>query len=180
MKNVIALLALAALFTLTACSTKEVEITREVEVTRVVKETIIEKETIVETVVASSGQDFDAEAEKVTLDTICEEITEFYVHGDEEKISKYYHEDWKGVFLVPGCSGEFNRKQWLGVWGSTGVNTEDHEWQIGRDLAVRTSRQTWKCNNTACCGKGDYYNTEVFRKEDGQWLMVHSLISYQR
>ena len=125
----------------------------------------------------TDGNDFDPKAEQETLESIWEEITKALVDGDTEKISKYYHEDWTMLSYVSGWEGQLNRTQFLRQFGSEKVSVKDREWQIGRDLAVRTSHQTWKC--PGYCPVGEYYATDVFRKADGQWFMVHSVLLHR-
>jgi ketosteroid isomerase-like protein len=168
MKTLTVFLALAVFFTLTGCGAEDVEVTREVEVTRIVKETVIEQVEVTPV--------FDVEAEKEILESISEEIDNALTNADLAVLLRYFHEDLKEFYSTAEEQGVADRQSLLdGLVPGTRISSVDEEWIITPDLAVETYQLIWQLPDQP---EERYYSTAVYKKEDGQWYLVHSHLTY--
>ena len=128
------------------------------------------------TACSNASNDFDAEAEQETLESSWEEISVALKDGDRDVALKHYHDDW--TFFSNPLPGfyEVSRATWVSWIPGISVSIEQPpEWMIGRDLAVRKSFQKWGFSKSAAAG-GGFFAVDVFKKTDGQWQLMHSVM----
>jgi hypothetical protein len=162
MKTLTVFFVLAVLFTLTGC------ITQEIQVTRIVKETVVEPVEVTPV--------FDAGAEKEAVPAFDTAWTDARENGDREATRALLGEDWAFFISLP---------DWYHVWTPRDetpdwwTDPEFNRWDyyedfVSTDLVVRRGFATLNYNTDPV----RVFITSVLRKENGEWKLLHSHISY--
>jgi hypothetical protein len=137
-----------------------VEVTREVEVTRQVLVAPV----------------FDAEAEKQKIESVSKGIATALAQEDSAALLKFVHEDWKEFYSDVGGQGTMDREDLLqNMLPGFETSETDVGWILTPELAVRTFQATLLAPDQQ---EFRYYATEVYQKIDGQWMSVHSHLTY--
>jgi ketosteroid isomerase-like protein len=170
MKNLTVFLIIVVLSTLTSCGSEEIEVTREVEVTRIVKETVIE------TVVETEASTFNAEAEREAVISAYLTTADAIARGDWNTWLAYAHKDLTGFETWEDEDYALTRADFTGPDMPT-INEalKDYDVIVTPDLAVIRGYESIQVPPDP--GQ-DMYMTAVYKKENGQWLLIHAHSSY--
>jgi ketosteroid isomerase-like protein len=120
----------------------------------------------------SSKSDFDAEAEKKAVVAASVGIDDDLAHADREAVLAAFHDDLTFFNSYPeewfswtheDIGLDWFTQPFTGFWN-------DYKVLVSPDLAV--------IKGTRTDGGLDGFATAVFQKEDGQWKLIHSHLSY--
>jgi hypothetical protein len=126
---------------------------------------------------ASCGDDFDAEAERETLEDLSKEYYKAYEVQDME-VHKRLEDDEDFELFVGnfGWQGTATAEDTVPDPAAVGtdITIESREWMIAPGLAVARSHETWEWPNGY---SGEFLLTLVWEKKDDQWYLVHAHMS---
>jgi hypothetical protein len=135
----------------------QVEVTREVEVTRMVEVTPV----------------FDAEAEKEVVVAASRKGDDYAAVGDRDAVIAGFHEDLMAFYVDPDGWGTWtyqdvlDNPDWLTEPGSRAWFEDAYTVLVSSDLAAIFGFRNDQ--------DGDrHFRTLVFKKDDGQWKLIHS------
>jgi hypothetical protein len=163
-KSAVFLAIVVLLVVVIGCQTGEVEVAR----------VVTEKETVVEMIEVTPT--FDAEAEKEKLEAVHNAIIEAFASEDRDAIRRLYHPDftfhWSDGKTVVDL---VLNHPWVDTFPAQTFILEDPKWiVITPDLAVRTGYAiSWVVSEGPGEDNEMMFATDVFIKEDGQWLYLH-------
>ena len=138
----------------------------QIEVTRVVRETVVE--------VVEVTPVFDAEAEKEAVVAAMDEMTDALAKEDIEAFLGRVHTDWTSFDSYVSDQHLRTRKDIIPDMGAIEWHFYDYDVVVTPELAVMKGYVTVQGLPNP---EFDVYHTAVFKKEDGQWLMIHGHIS---
>jgi ketosteroid isomerase-like protein len=125
----------------------------------------------------SCGDDFDAQAEEETVVAVSIGLDESITKGDREAVLAALHDDWVGFDSYPDLYVSTSLQD-LGPDEFTEpfeMRWDDYEVFVSPDLAVIRGDRT---HIDPTYGPLDVFGTAVFKKEDGQWKLIHGHLSY--
>ena len=142
------------------------------EVTRIVNEPVVEQVEV--TRVVKESDTFDAEAEKAAVVAVSIGIDDNHTSADREAVLAAFHEDLTGFYSNPDDWGSWTYQDLLGPdWLTEPWKAwwDDYQVLVSPELAVIKGTRS----------NQDGYRTlytSVFKKEDGQWKLIHTHGSY--
>jgi ketosteroid isomerase-like protein len=138
----------------------------------------VEKETVVETViVTATPQVFDIEAEREAVIAASEAVNDAFSTADLEALGRLYLEDASGFVTYEHLQERLKRQDILIPFEPFSPTWDDYDVIIATDLAVIKGEMTWKTPGNPPLR---LYATEVFKKVDGQWKVIHTHSSYMQ
>jgi hypothetical protein len=152
MKIVTVFLAIVFLLMLTSCSKEEVEVTPV----------------------------FDAKAEEKAVIAASEDIDDAFANLDPEALDRLLHEDYSGFATYEEGQFEIMRQPLLRDLSppATTMKWFGYEVFVSPDLAVIKGKMVSETPGPPEASRAYNYVTSVFRKEDGQWQLIHTHASY--
>jgi ketosteroid isomerase-like protein len=145
----------------------------QVEVTRVIKETVVEQVEV--TRVVNEGYTFDAEAEKRAVVAAMDEMTDALAEADHETFLSRVHPDWTSFDSYVANQNLRTRRDIPDPRaGVLEWNFTDYDVVVTPELAVVKGHVTVHIPQNP---EFFVYQTAVFKKEDGEWLMIHGHVS---
>jgi ketosteroid isomerase-like protein len=144
------------------------------EATEVIK---VEKETVVETViVTATPQVFDIEAEREAVLAEYDAQVDAMAAADWAAVLEYTHKDASFFYTYSDIQGDNTRSgidldRPSMLWHAT-----DQDVIVTPELAVVKSLVTMQIPPGP---EAKVYHTAVYKKEDGQWYMIHSHESWR-
>jgi hypothetical protein len=145
----------------------------QIEVTRVVKETVVEQVEV--TRVVNEGYTFDAEAEKEAVVATMDEMNDALAEADHEAFLSRVHPNWTSFDSYVTSQKLSTRNDIINAdWGVMEWDFFDYDVVVTPELAVMKGFVTVQGPPNP---EFVVYHTAVFKKEDGQWLMIHGHIS---
>ena len=121
--------------------------------------------------------EFDVEAEKEAVIAVAVGLDESVAKGDREAVLAAIHDDWVDFSSFPDLYGSSSLQD-LEPDAFTepfAARWDDYEVFMSPDLAVIRGDRT---NMHPDYGAVPVFGTGVFIKEDDQWKLVHSHLSY--
>jgi ketosteroid isomerase-like protein len=105
-----------------------------------------------------------------------QEIIDALANADGEDLLSHYHEDYMGFETYEDIQGSTSRQDLRPSQITTLINWawESSEVFIAADLAVTRGYATVEAPPNP---KFRVYQTNVFKKEDGEWYLIHTHIS---
>jgi ketosteroid isomerase-like protein len=139
----------------------------QIEVTRVVRETVIQQVEVTPI--------FDAEAEKRAVVAAMDEMTDALAEADHETFLSRVHPDWTSFDSYVANQNLRTRRDIPDPRaGVLEWNFTDYDVVVTPELAVMKGHVTVHIPQNP---EFFVYQTAVFKKEDGEWLMIHGHVS---